>query len=100
MRLHVGRMRRYRLLQLYDCQILSILPGKLKSLVEHLYSLVHFFKLSRNFLYLSDIVIGYVVLRLKVLAQNPFHKSLYYVSSPIIDKAQKVPRRNIRPVVL
>ena len=66
--LHRGGVRRHHLLQLYDSQVLPVLPGIIQALVKPLHCLVDGLQLSGNFLYFADIIVGDIVVGLNVLA--------------------------------
>ena len=66
--LHIGGVRRHHLLQLYDSQVLPVLPGIIQALVKPLHCLVDGLQLSGNFLYFADIIVGDIVVGLNVLA--------------------------------
>ena len=98
--LHIGGVCRHHLLQLYDGQVLPVLPGIIQALVKPLHCLVDGLQLPGDFLYFADIIVGDIVVGLDVLAQDPLHQRLDHVSPAVIHKPQKVPGRDVGLVVL
>ena len=88
------------LFKLNNRQILSILTAVPKTLIIFFYGLINCFKLICRGLYLLDKIIGYIVSRTQILADNPFYQSFRYLPGSIIYKSQKISRRDIFPVKL
>ena len=93
-------MRCHHLLQLDNRQILPVLLTVAQTLVIFLDCQIDRLKFLCGCLYCVDIIIRYIIIRTQILADNPFHQCLRHLTDPVIDKPQKIPRRNIFPVEL
>ena len=100
MRFYKRWMGSHSLFQLNDCQVLTLLLTVEQSLIISPDCLVDHLQFFLRLPDLLNIVISNVLMRLKILTQDPLYQRLYNISTSIIHKPQQIPGCNIPSIIL